>query len=442
MKPNLFLYALVAALGGFLFGFDTAVINGALPFFSEYFQLDETMKGWAVSSAIIGCIIGAIAIGRPGDKYGRRQMLKVMGILFLLSAIGSGLANNIYTFIVFRIIGGLAVGGASVLSPMYISEIAPAKFRGRLTITFQLAIVIGILVAFASDLAMIDVGENNWRWMFLAEGIPAAAFYFLLFFVGRSPRWLVKNGHYEEAKRVIDKVNPNANSDQLVQEISQSIDSKVVDHFKYLFKKPYLRLVIIGIFIGMFNQFTGISVVMIYSSEIFRAANFPTDSAILQTVLVGFTNLAFTLIALSLIDKIGRKLMLLIGSVGMTVFLGLFGWLFMGEIYGYMPLIFMICFVAFFAFSQGAVVWVLFSEMFPNNIRARGSSIGSFSHWIFYSLITFLFPIIKESFINEKGIGYIFIFFAIMTAISYFFFQKYIVETKGKTLEQVEKDII
>lgn len=439
MKKSLFLFAFVGALGGFLFGFDTAVINGALPFFRDYFELDKVMEGWVMSSAIFGCIVGAISIGNPGDRYGRRNMLKVMASLFLISAIGTGMSTDVTSFIIFRIIGGLAVGGSSVMSPMYISEIAPAKYRGRFAITFQLAVVIGILIAFAADLALINTGDNNWRWMFISEAAPAILFFVLLFFVSPSPRWLVKKGNLEEAKIVIEKVNHDSDSDTLLGEIKGSIDNEVVEHFKYLFKKPYFRLVSIGIGIGMLNQTTGIAIVMIYSSDIFRAAGFGTESAIIQTVIVGFTNLIFTIIAMTLIDKIGRKFLLLVGSVGMTIFLGLFSLIFFKDIGGFMPLIIMISFVACFAFSQGAVVWVLFAEMFPTNIRSRGVSIGSFSHWVFYAILLFLFPIIKRSFSDNSGIGYVFAFFTIATLISFFFFKKYIVETKGKTLEEIEK---
>ena len=439
MKKSLLLYSFVAALGGFLFGFDTAVINGALPFFRDYFQLDKVMEGWAMSSAIFGCIVGAIAIGKPGDIYGRRNMLKVMAALFLISAIGTGMSTNVTSFIIFRIIGGLAVGGSSVLSPMYISEIAPAEYRGRFAITFQLALVIGILIAFATDLALINTGVNNWRWMFISEAGPAILFFALLFLIRQSPRWLVKKGNYNEAKLVIENVNQTVDSNKLLQEIKDSIDSEVVEHFKYLFKKPYLRLVIIGVLIGLFNQTTGIAIVMIYSSDIFRAAGFGTESAIMQTVIVGFTNLAFTLIAMAFIDRIGRKFMLLLGSVGMSIFLGLFSYVFFKGIGGFMPLVFMISFVACFAFSQGAVVWVLFAEMFPNNIRSRGVAIGSFSHWVFYAILLFFFPVVKKSFSDNSGIGYIFAFFAVVTFLSFFFYKKYIVETKGKTLEEIEK---
>lgn len=442
MPKKLYLYSFVAAIGGFLFGFDTAVINGALPFFREYFQFSKVMEGWAMSSAIWGCIVGSIGVGWPGDKYGRRNMLMIMAVLFLVSAVGTGFARDITTFIIFRIVGGLAVGGASVLSPMYISEISPAKYRGRFAILFQLAIVIGILAAFVADLALINTGENNWRWMFLSEAAPALGFLILLIFVKRSPRWLVKNGNIKEAKNVIEIVNPYNNSDKIIEDIRNSIDNEIITHIKYLFKKPFFRLVILGILIGMFSQFTGIAVVMIYSSDIFRAAGFSTGSAILQTVIVGFTNLVFTLLAMVVIDRIGRKIMLLFGSISMSLFLAAFAFVFYNNIGGFLPLIFMISFVACFAFSHGAVIWVIFAEMFPNNIRSRGVSIGSFSHWVFYALVLFLFPVVYKSFHNNNGIAYVFIFFAVFTFISFFIFKKYIVETKGKSLEELEKYIL
>jgi sugar porter (SP) family MFS transporter len=344
---------------------------------------------------------------------------------------------------VMRLMGGLGVGGASVLSPMYISEIAPAKVRGRLTVTFQLAIVIGILLAFFSDYLLINIGENNWRWMFIVEGIPALIFFLSLYTVGRSPRWLVKNNRIEEAFAVMSKVNPSANPDKSIKEIRDSLNEDIIKHFKYLFRKPYLRLVIIGIIIGMFNQFTGINVVMYYSSKIFIAAGFSSESAILQTVIIGSTNLVFTIVAMNVIDKLGRKNMLLIGSLLIASFLGLFSFFYLSDTKGFILLIMLVMFVGSFSFSQGAVIWVILSEMFPNNIRARATSIGSFSLWVFCFLTTLLFPVVVGFFdggsTNGKGVAYIFIFYAIMTLVSFFFFKKYLFETKGKTLEELEK---
>ena len=441
MKKRIFFYTFVAALGGLLFGYDTAVINGALPFFTDHFQLTTSMQGWAVSSALIGCIVGAFFIGRLGDKYGRRSMLRVMALFFLISAIGSGLADSLTTFVIYRLLGGIAIGGASVLSPMYITEIAPPKYRGRLTITFQLSIVLGILVAFYADYLLLDIGENNWRWMFASEAIPAVLFFGLLFFVGRSPRWLMTKGKLEEAREVIISVNNDNEVENTFDEIKESIDTDVVESGKILFQKPYFKLVIIGILIGMFNQFTGINIVMYYATDIFRTAGFSTESAIGQTVLIGLTNLVFTLIAMQLIDKIGRKVLLLFGSIGMALFLGIFSFFFLTGTMNFVLVVCLIGFVAFFAASQGAVIWVLFSEMFPNNIRSRGVAIGTFSHWFFNGLTAFLFPIIVGLFTEGKGTGYVFAFYAIVTLASYFFYKKYLIETKGKSLEQIEKEL-
>jgi sugar porter (SP) family MFS transporter len=438
MKNPLYLYTFVAALGGLLFGFDTAVINGAIPFFTKHFDLTDAMKGWAVSSALIGCVVGALAVGKPGDFFGRLLVLRVLALMFLVSAIGSGLAWSFSSFVVFRVIGGLAIGGVSVLSPLYIAEIAPAAYRGRLTVTFQLAIVVGILVAFFSDYLLLHTGENNWRWMFVTGALPAILFFVLLFRVSQSPRWLVMKGQIAKAREVLKEVNPGIDTEQLLNEIRDSVNIEVLGKSIYLFKKPYLKLVMIGIAVGMFNQFTGINIVMYYTTDIFRAAHFSTDSAILQTVIIGFTNLIFTLIAMRLIDKIGRRKMLLIGSVGMSVFLTLFALAFITGAFGnLMPVIMLVGFVGFFSSSQGAVIWVLLSEMFPNNIRARGASIGSFSHWFFNALMAFLFPFVAGLFPNTTGIGYIFLFYAAATVFSFFFFRKFLVETKGKRLEEM-----
>lgn len=438
MKQPLYLYTFVAALGGLLFGFDTAVINGAIPFFTHHFGLTDAMKGWAVSSALIGCVIGALAVGRPGDYFGRRLVLRVLALLFLISAIGSGLAWSFSSFIAFRVIGGLAIGGASVLSPLYIAEIAPAAYRGRLAITFQLAIVTGILVAFFSDYLLLNTGDNNWRWMFISGALPALVFFILLFRVSQSPRWLVMKGYVHQARQVLEEVNPGTDTEQLINEIRDSVNTEVLGKAVYLFKKPYLKLVMIGMAVGMFNQFTGINIVMYYTTDIFRTAGFSTDSAILQTVIIGVTNLIFTLIAMRLIDRIGRRKMLLIGSVGMTIFLTLFAFAYItGALGSWLLVVMLIGFVAFFSSSQGAVIWVLLSEMFPNNIRARGASIGSFSHWFFNAITVFLFPTIAAYFTNGKGIGYIFLFYAVATFISFFFFRKFLVETKGKRLEEM-----
>ncbi|WP_223551894.1 sugar porter family MFS transporter [Aestuariivivens sp. NBU2969] len=439
MKGKLILYTLVAAIGGLLYGFDTAVINGALPFFKSHFQLNDVMTGWAVSSALLGCIIGAIGIGKPGDIYGRREMLKLSALLFLVSAVGTGLAPEINSFILFRFVGGLAVGAASVLSPIYISEIAPATHRGRLIITFQLALVVGILVAFFVDYLLIDTGKNNWRYMFISEAIPALAFLILLYKVRKSPRWLMQTGHQEAARETIKDVNPNADIQSIILEIETSIKLEQEGKQEKLFKKPNLKFTLIGICIGLFSQFTGVAIVFYYATDIFRAAGFSTDSAIGQTVILGATNLIFTILAMSLIDKIGRKKLLYVGTIGMAISLGVFSWAFYtANTEGWLLLGILICYVAFFASSMGAVVFVLLAEIFPNNIRSRGMALGSFSNWIVNGSITFLFPIVVGAFSDGKGIGYSFAFFSIMTLLGFFFFRTFLFETTNKTLEEIE----
>ena len=439
MRRYLYFVTFVAALGGLMFGFETGIINGAIYYVADYFDLTEWMKGFVVSTALIGCIVGALCTGKPGDIYGRRAMLKVMGLLFLLSMIGTGLAQNLWVFIFSRFIGGIAVGGASVLSPVYISEISPPKLRGRLVATSQFAIVLGILVAFFANFLIDDVGVNNWRWMFLSGVIPSIAFIVLLFFIKRSPRWLVKTGKVEEARTVIKKVNPYEDVDELISDIEESIRIENTGKDVNIFNKPFFRLILIGFAVGMFNQLSGINIIMYYSTDIFREAGFSGESALMQSVIIGLTNLTFTVIGMALIDKFGRKFLLYTGGIFMPVFLGLFSWSYItGHTEGYSLLIYLIGFIAFFAISQGAVIWVILSEMFPTNLRARGMAIGSFSHWLFNFLISLFFPMAVAKF----GVGYVFLFFFTGTLLSLVFYRYGLVETKGKSLEEIEKIVL
>lgn len=440
MKRKLILYTLVAAIGGLLYGFDTAVINGAFPFFTSYFDLNDVMTGWAVSSALVGCIVGAIGAGRPGDRFGRREMLKVSAILFLVSAFGTGLATNVQLFILARFIGGLGVGIASVLSPTYISEIAPASNRGSLIVTFQLAIVVGILVAFFVDYLLINTGANNWRFMFLSESLPALLFLVLLYRVARSPRWLMKKGKPEEAGKIIRELMPGEDPELILDEIRKSLETEKLETQERLFKKPNLKFTLIGITIGLFSQFTGIAIVMYYATDIFRAAGFSTDSAIGQTVILGLANLIFTILAMRFIDRLGRRKMLLAGMLSMALFLGLFAVEFMFDTFGGgLMLFFLIGFVASFASSMGAVVFVLLAEVFPNRIRSRGVAMGSFAVWIINGGITFLYPVVVGAFGDGKGIGFSFAFFSVMTFAGFFIFRKFLFETSNMTLEEIER---
>jgi sugar porter (SP) family MFS transporter len=438
-----------AALGGLLFGYDTVIINGAMLDLVKYFQLTPALQGWTVSSALIGCILGTILIGKPGDIYGSKRLLQLLAILFLASSMGCGMATHISVFILFRFIGGLAIGGASVLCPVYISEISPPKHRGVLAGTFQLAIVTGILLSLISNYLLLNIGDQNWRWMLFSGAFPAVAFFLMLLVIRTSPRWLVKMGRIAEAmKNIEDLSSHEIDTEQTILDIQESINIENAGARINLFKRPYRKITFIGIFVGIFSQLTGIGVVFYYSSQIFNIAGFSNDSSMIQSVILGVTNLIFTITAMTIIDKVGRKKLLLFGQLGMVVVLALFAYgLLTGNIAGYWLVALLVAYIAFFAASQGVVIWVLLSEMFPNVIRSRGAAIGSFANWVVSASLNFLFPIVIgflgiTQAAQQKGMSFAFIFLAITTFIGFVYLKKYIIETKGKTLEQIEKEVL
>jgi sugar porter (SP) family MFS transporter len=440
---------IASALGGLLFGYDTVIINGAMLDLVRHFQLTPAIQGWTVSSALVGCIIGTIIIGKPGDIFGAQRLLQMLAVLFFISAVGCGLAPTIDVFILFRFIGGLAIGGSSVLCPVYISEISPPKHRGLLASTFQLAIVFGILLSLISNYLLLNIGENNWRWMLFSGAFPAIAFFLMLFFIRKSPRWLVKKGRIEEAKRNIEDLSSHEiDTEQTINEIRESINIENAGKRVKLFKRPYRKIIFLGIFVGIFSQLTGIGVVFYYSAQIFSIAGFSPDSSMLQSVILGLTNLIFTLLAMAAIDKVGRKKLLLIGQIGMVAVLGLFGYgLLSGNIKGYWLVVLLVAYIAFFAASMGVVIWVLLSEMFPNIIRARGASLGSFANWGVSASLNFLFPQVVGLFgtslaQQQKGMSFAFIFLAVVTLIGFFYVKENIIETTGKTLEQIEREVL
>jgi len=449
MNKVLIKCTIASALGGLLFGYDTVIINGAMTDLVRYFQLSPAIQGWTVSSALVGCILGTLVIGKLGDRYGAKRLLQILAVLFFASSAGCGLAGNISVFIIFRFIGGLAIGGASVLCPVYISEISPPKHRGVLASTFQLAIVTGILLSLISNYLLLNIGDQNWRWMLFSGAIPAIAFFMMLLVIRKSPRWLVKKGRIDEAKKNIEELSSHEiDTEQTIRDIQESIQTENAGKRISLFKKPYRRIIYIGIFVGIFQQLTGIGVVFYYSSQIFSIAGFSNGSSMIQSVILGVTNLLFTLIAMAIIDKVGRKKLLLFGQMGMVVVLGLFGYgLLTGDITGYWLVALMVAYIAFFAASQGVVVWVLLSEMFPNIIRARGASMGSFANWVVSASLNFFFPIVIGFFgttqvAQQLGMSYAFIFLAVVTFIGFIYLKKHIIETKGKTLEQIEKEVL
>ncbi len=436
LNPNLVKSTFVAALGGLLFGFDTAVIAGTTQALTLQFALTPATLGITVSSALAGTIIGAMTAGIPGDKYGRRDSLRILALLYLVSAIGCALAWNWWALILFRVIGGLAIGGSSVLGPMYIAEIAPGKWRGRLVGCFQFSVVFGILFAYFSNYVVGTFGlaAAEWRWKLGVAAIPAAIFFLLLFFIPRSPRWLVKKQRIEEARGVL-KLIGEENYEQELKEIVESIDAEhVVDEplFSYKYRLP----IFLAITIGLFNQLSGINAILYYLNDIFASAGFNKVSSDLQAVFIGATNLAFTMLAMTLIDKLGRKKLLLIGAVGTAFCLGGVAAIFLSQKHQELLVWLLVGYIAFFAFSQGAVIWVYIGEVFPNRVRAKGQSLGSSAHWVMNGIISLVFPVMAA-----KSGGYPFVFFSAMMVLQFVVVLFFYPETKGHSLEELQKKL-
>jgi len=427
---------IVAALGGLLFGFDTAVIAGTTHALSALYRLSPGMLGITVSAALWGTIIGAMTAGIPGDKYGRRDSLRLMAVLYVVSALGCGFAWNWNALVFFRFIGGLGIGGSSVLGPMYIAEIAPAKWRGRLVGFFQFDVVFGILLAYFSNyvIGLFGLGDHEWRWKLGIAAFPAAAFLALLFTIPRSPRWLVKKGRIAEAREVLQQTGAE-NYEEVLQEIVTSIDAEHVQHDR-LFSWKYRRPILLAVAIGMFNQLSGINAILYYLNDIFAFAGYSKVSADLQAVAVGATNLLSTMLAMSLIDRVGRKKLLLIGSIGTMLCLAGVAGIFLTKRHEHLLLWLLIGYIAFFAFSQGAVIWVYLSEVFPTRVRAKGQSLGSFSHWVMNAIISGTFPAMAA-----KSGGYPFVFFAAMMALQFVLVLLFFPETKGVSLEQMQRKL-
>lgn len=443
MKVNfryLLTISLVTALGGLLFGFDISVISGTIPFIQDVFELNEAMKGWVVSSALIGCILGASFSGKLGDKYGRKTVLMVISILFGISAIGSGVANSIPTFIFYRILGGLAVGGASVLAPMYIAEVSPAHLRGRMVSLNQLTIVLGISMAYFSNYFLLAIGENAWRWMFIAEAVPSLLFFVALFIVPESPRWLVARNSLGKARYVLEKVGGDDFARFELSEIKKSLAGKVKrGTIKDVFKKKYSLILFLGIFLAVFQQWSGINVIFFYAPDIFAQAKLGVDAALFQTTLIGVTNIVFTVLAMRVIDKIGRKKLMLIGAAGMVACHLIIGYLFqIGRTNDWMLLTFIIITPAFFAFGLGPTVWVVLSEIFPNKIRGAAMSVATFSLWVASYILTLTFPILVDLFSSAIT----FWIYGVICVIGFIVIYKILPETKGVSLEKLEKMLV
>lgn len=427
----------VAALGGLLFGFDTAVISGAIETLRQTYDLSPGLLGVTVASALWGTILAAMLAGFPGDRYGRRDSLRLMALLYLISGLGCAGAWNWDALVFFRFIGGLGIGGSSVLGPMYIAEIAPARLRGRLVGFFQFNIVFGILLAYFSNylISLQRFGLSEWRWELGVTAIPAALFFVTLFGIPRSPRWLVKKGRLAEARTVL-QLTGEEDFERELQEIVESINVDQRHAAEALFSRRYLLPIFLAVTVGMFNQLSGINAILYYLNDIFAQAGFSKLSGNLQAVAVGGTNLLFTIIAMSVIDKIGRKLLLLIGAVGMAACMAGVAAIFFTGQHRERLLWLLIAYIACFAFSQGAVVWVYLAEVFPNNVRAKGQSLGSFSHWFMNALISLVFPLLAAS-----SSGYPFVFFSAMMVLQFFVVWFVYPETKALTLEEMQNKL-
>ncbi|HLN20599.1 MAG TPA: sugar porter family MFS transporter [Bacteroidales bacterium] len=435
---NVLVWSVIVALGGFLFGFDTAVISGVEKQIQELFQLSSLSHGFTISSALIGTITGALIAGRLADLYGRKPVLTVIAMLYIATAIGCALANNVISFIILRFVGGIGIGASSVVGPMYIAEISPARSRGRMTALFQFNVIFGILMAYISNYLLRDAGAEPWRWMLGIAAVPAMLFFLFLFLVPESPRFLIKAGHEEKARMILERIESES-IDEEIEEIKLSVDQSGGTKEK-LFSRIYFKPISIAFLVAMFNQFSGINAILYYAPRIFELSGLSSADSLFQSILIGILNGVSTIFGLILIDRAGRKKLLIIGSIGMSVCLGLVAQTFYSQDFSQFGLlIYLLIYISFFGFSTGAVIWVLIAEIFPNRVRGKGQSLGSFTHWFFAALITFLFPVIEK--ISRAGVGSAFAFFSIMMIVQAIVVWKYFPETKGRTLEELGKSI-
>lgn len=424
-----------AGLGGLLFGFDTAVISGATHALTVTYNLTPALLGVTVASALWGTILGACTGGVLGDRLGRRDGLRLIAILYFLSAIGCAFAWDWYSLLAFRIIGGIAIGGSSVLGPMYIAEIAPAKWRGRLVGLFQFNVVLGILIAYVSNyvIGLFGLGAVEWRWKLGIAAVPALLFLLSLLRIPRSPRWLVKKGRIEEARATLTRIGEE-NIEQELLDIAESMN--VEQGHERLFSRRYALPIFLAVSIGMFNQLSGINAILYYLNDIFARAGFSAVSSDEQAVAIGLMNLVATMIAMSIIDNAGRRKLLLIGSVACALSLAGVAWVFFTGTHGTLLLWFLGSFICFFSFSQGAVIGVYISEIFPNTVRGKGQSLGSFSHWFMNAVVSGIFPLMAA-----RSGGYPFVFFSIVMVVQFFVVLRFYPETQRIPLEELQRKL-
>ncbi|MEZ0538397.1 sugar porter family MFS transporter [Fibrella arboris] len=440
-KQRIFFWSITAALGGFLFGFDTAVISGVEQSLQSLWHLTVWEHGLTVSIALIGTVIGSMTGGIPAESLGRKKTLFWIAVLYLLASLGTALAPNWSIFLLFRFLGGLGVGASSVAAPMYITEISPAKSRGRLVGMFQFNVVLGILVAYLSNYLLSDVGSEPWRWMLGIQALPSLIFLITVLNIPESPRWLLlrkgqRSGDpVEEARQVLDLIDPDTAKDTLLA-IQQSHTEPSAS--TRLFSGNYKTPIMLAVLFAVFNQVSGINAIIYYAPRIFEMTGLGKSSSLLSSAGIGLINLIFTLISMNLIDRYGRRTLMKIGSVGLIITLGLVARAFYTEEFSGMTVPFLLFgYIAFFGFSQGAVIWVFISEIFPNEVRASGQALGSFTHWIMAAIITFTFPYLSE----KVGGGNTFLFFTVMMVLQLVFVLRIMPETKGTSLEKIERTV-
>ncbi|WP_047247013.1 sugar porter family MFS transporter [Maribacter thermophilus] len=431
------LWSITVALAGFLFGFDTVVISGADKQLQALWDSSDSFHGWVViSSALWGTVLGALFAGIPTNKFGRKNTLIWIGILFTVSAIGSALSNDPITFAIFRFIGGIGVGVSTIAAPAYISEISPANKRGKLVGFYQFSLVFGILIAFVSNFMLSGLGENAWRWMVGVEGIPAIIYTLFVLTVPKSPRWLITQGRTEEAKKVLRTIDPDEDVDATVALIQQDDKNNVSG--ESIFMKKYRFPLILAFLIAFFNQVSGINAFLYYAPRIFEEAGLGESTALLSSVGIGITNMLFTLLGINLIDRLGRKQLMYIGSFGYIISLTLVACAFFLEWEGLAVPIFLFIFIAAHAVGQGSVIWVFISEVFPNHLRGSGQAFGCSVHWILAAAIPAAIPFL----FSTIGAGTVFLFFAIMMVLQLLWVHFMMPETKGVSLEELSKKLV
>lgn len=438
MNLRIFFWSLTAALAGFLFGFDTVVISGAEKTIQSLWGLSAGLHGVAMASALYGTVVGSLVGGWPADRFGRRTTLLWIGVLYLIGAVGSALARNVEVFIAARFVGGLGIGISTVVAPMYIAEIAPPKSRGRLAGMFQFNIVFGILIAFVSNALLSGTGENAWRWMLGVAVFPSLAYTLCCFFLPESPRWLLtRKGDREAGMEVLQRIHSAAPKSEIAAEASEITAASAEEGSSSHFWTRQLRKpIMLAILIAFFNQMSGINAILYFAPRIFELTGLGAKAALLQSVGIGLTNLVFTFVGLWLIDRVGRRSLLYIGSFGYIASLSLVAWAFLKSHYAIVPAC-IFAFIAAHAIGQGAVIWVFISEIFPNRHRAEGQSLGSFTHWIFAALLTTFFP----KMVSTLPPGYVFSFFAGMMCLQLLWVKSMVPETKNVPLEQLQKKL-